>query len=101
MDSLEFVILCGSGNVLREDQLTEEELRSENINYQVMKMTTETRVLVGDGKNGNRKREEWGVGGDNSSMSIARESVFINLRNHQAHDAHLAHMRPQKGYGSS
>jgi len=36
VDSLEFVLLAGGGQVLREDQLTDEEIRSAKISHQVM-----------------------------------------------------------------
>jgi len=36
VDSLEFVVLAGGGQVLREDQLTEDEIRSAKISHQVM-----------------------------------------------------------------
>lgn len=36
IDSLEFVVLAGGGQVLREDQLSEDELRDAKIDYQVM-----------------------------------------------------------------
>jgi pescadillo protein len=36
VDSLEFVLLAGGAQVLREDQLTEEEIRSAKISHQVM-----------------------------------------------------------------
>jgi len=40
VDSVEFVLLCGGAKVLREDQLTDEQMRSHTVTHQIMDRPT-------------------------------------------------------------